>query len=282
MTLDPKEGEVLVRLTASGLCHSDEHLRIGELPSTLPTSAGTKVPGSSRRSDQAWSRLPKGITSSCASSQLWSLSLVRDRSREPVRTGCDDPRRISPRRHQRPDVHGRDRPRCACSARSRVRHDPAGIGRQDRPQTFRSRTRCSSGAAYHRLRYRRLRRNVQTGDTVVVFGIGGDRGQRSAGRLARRSDSDHRHRPASHQPRVAREDRRDAMSLPTAEEALEPPADIPRGRGGIGDRNRRRHRRKVLGDGDLGRRKGRQGRADGARANGAGRGQHADLRSHRL
>jgi S-(hydroxymethyl)glutathione dehydrogenase/alcohol dehydrogenase len=29
---DPREGEVMVRLTASGLCHSDEHVRIGDLP----------------------------------------------------------------------------------------------------------------------------------------------------------------------------------------------------------------------------------------------------------
>lgn len=29
---DPCEGEVLVRLAASGLCHSDEHVRVGDLP----------------------------------------------------------------------------------------------------------------------------------------------------------------------------------------------------------------------------------------------------------
>ncbi|MEP9383596.1 NDMA-dependent alcohol dehydrogenase [Nocardioides sp. KR10-350] len=29
---DPQKGEVLVRLAASGLCHSDEHVRVGDLP----------------------------------------------------------------------------------------------------------------------------------------------------------------------------------------------------------------------------------------------------------
>src|SRR5947209_20469577 len=38
---DPREGEVLVRLAASGLCHSDEHLRIGDLPmEALPAIGG--------------------------------------------------------------------------------------------------------------------------------------------------------------------------------------------------------------------------------------------------
>nr|MDT0664020.1 alcohol dehydrogenase catalytic domain-containing protein [Micromonospora sp. DSM 115978] len=29
---DPRDGEVLVKLAATGLCHSDEHLRLGDLP----------------------------------------------------------------------------------------------------------------------------------------------------------------------------------------------------------------------------------------------------------
>jgi NDMA-dependent alcohol dehydrogenase len=43
---DPREGEVLVRLAASGLCHSDEHLRIGDLPmEALPTIGGHEGAG---------------------------------------------------------------------------------------------------------------------------------------------------------------------------------------------------------------------------------------------
>jgi NDMA-dependent alcohol dehydrogenase len=43
---DPKEGEVLIRLAASGLCHSDEHLRIGDLPmEALPAIGGHEGAG---------------------------------------------------------------------------------------------------------------------------------------------------------------------------------------------------------------------------------------------
>jgi NDMA-dependent alcohol dehydrogenase len=43
---DPREGEVLVRLAASGLCHSDEHLRIGDLPmEALPAIGGHEGAG---------------------------------------------------------------------------------------------------------------------------------------------------------------------------------------------------------------------------------------------
>src|SRR5438270_45684 len=47
MTLDdPREGEVLIRLAASGLCHSDEHLRIGDLPmEALPAIGGHEGAG---------------------------------------------------------------------------------------------------------------------------------------------------------------------------------------------------------------------------------------------
>jgi S-(hydroxymethyl)glutathione dehydrogenase/alcohol dehydrogenase len=43
---DPREGEVLVRLAASGLCHSDEHLRVGDLPmEALPAIGGHEGAG---------------------------------------------------------------------------------------------------------------------------------------------------------------------------------------------------------------------------------------------
>ena len=44
--LDPPEsGEVLVKLTASGLCHSDEHLVTGDLPFPLPVVGGHEGAG---------------------------------------------------------------------------------------------------------------------------------------------------------------------------------------------------------------------------------------------
>lgn len=43
---DPREDEVMVRLTASGLCHSDEHVRLGDLPmEALPTIGGHEGAG---------------------------------------------------------------------------------------------------------------------------------------------------------------------------------------------------------------------------------------------
>ena len=37
---DPKEGEVLIRYTAAGLCHSDMHLVTGDLPSPIDPPSG--------------------------------------------------------------------------------------------------------------------------------------------------------------------------------------------------------------------------------------------------
>ncbi len=42
---DPKDGEVLVKLAASGMCHSDEHLVTGDLPGGLPVIGGHEGAG---------------------------------------------------------------------------------------------------------------------------------------------------------------------------------------------------------------------------------------------
>jgi S-(hydroxymethyl)glutathione dehydrogenase/alcohol dehydrogenase len=43
---DPRAGEVMVRLAASGLCHSDEHVRVGDLPMQgLPAIGGHEGAG---------------------------------------------------------------------------------------------------------------------------------------------------------------------------------------------------------------------------------------------
>ncbi len=36
----PKAGEVLVEMVASGLCHSDDHARTGDLPAVTPLIGG--------------------------------------------------------------------------------------------------------------------------------------------------------------------------------------------------------------------------------------------------
>jgi S-(hydroxymethyl)glutathione dehydrogenase/alcohol dehydrogenase len=41
----PKEGEVLVRYEASGLCHSDDHARTGDMPIAVPTVGGHEGAG---------------------------------------------------------------------------------------------------------------------------------------------------------------------------------------------------------------------------------------------
>ena len=41
----PKENEVLVKLTASGLCHSDDHLVTGDMPMQLPVVGGHEGAG---------------------------------------------------------------------------------------------------------------------------------------------------------------------------------------------------------------------------------------------
>jgi len=41
----PKEGEVLVRFVASGLCHSDDHLRTGDIPVRYPIVGGHEGAG---------------------------------------------------------------------------------------------------------------------------------------------------------------------------------------------------------------------------------------------
>lgn len=41
----PKQGEVLVKLAASGLCHSDEHLRTGDMPVETPYIGGHEGAG---------------------------------------------------------------------------------------------------------------------------------------------------------------------------------------------------------------------------------------------
>lgn len=41
----PRQGEVLVRIAASGICHSDEHLRSGAMPASLPMVGGHEGAG---------------------------------------------------------------------------------------------------------------------------------------------------------------------------------------------------------------------------------------------
>ena len=41
----PKDSEVMVKMTASGMCHSDEHLVTGDLQMTMPVVGGHEGAG---------------------------------------------------------------------------------------------------------------------------------------------------------------------------------------------------------------------------------------------
>ena len=41
----PKENEVLIRFVAAGLCHSDEHMRTGDMPGRYPIIGGHEGAG---------------------------------------------------------------------------------------------------------------------------------------------------------------------------------------------------------------------------------------------
>lgn len=45
---DPGAGEVLVRIEAAGVCHSDLHYMMGDLPARLPLVVGHEAPVSSK------------------------------------------------------------------------------------------------------------------------------------------------------------------------------------------------------------------------------------------
>ena len=57
---EPKAGEVLVRLEASGLCHSDDHLRTGDIPVRYPIVGGHEGAGVVERVGPGVDRLTPG------------------------------------------------------------------------------------------------------------------------------------------------------------------------------------------------------------------------------
>src|SRR5215831_7085690 len=56
----PKAGEVLVRFTAAGLCHSDDHLRTGDVPVRFPIVGGHEGAGVVEETGAGVSRLKPG------------------------------------------------------------------------------------------------------------------------------------------------------------------------------------------------------------------------------
>src|SRR5690348_6691019 len=66
MDLDPpKEGEVLIRFAAAGLCHSDDHLRTGDIPVRYPIVGGHEGAGVVEETGAGVSRLKQIGRASC-------------------------------------------------------------------------------------------------------------------------------------------------------------------------------------------------------------------------
>ena len=56
----PKDGEVLIRFVAAGLCHSDDHLRTGDIPVRYPIVGGHEGAGIVEEVGAGVSRLKPG------------------------------------------------------------------------------------------------------------------------------------------------------------------------------------------------------------------------------
>src|SRR4029077_3196737 len=56
----PKDGEVLIRFVAAGLCHSDDHLRTGDIPVRYPIVGGHEGAGIVEEVGAGVSRLSPG------------------------------------------------------------------------------------------------------------------------------------------------------------------------------------------------------------------------------
>ncbi len=173
----PKDGEVLIRFVAAGLCHSDDHLRTGDIPVRYPIVGGHEGAGIVEAVGAGVSRLSPGDHVVCSflptcghcrfcaqgMTNLYDLgALFVDKP--PAGRDVLVPRR---RRGLRPDVPARQR----SPQRSVVtEHSPAS----------RSTTTC---------RWRRVALAgcgvptgwgtavnagaVRPGDTTVIYGIGG-------------------------------------------------------------------------------------------------------------
>jgi alcohol dehydrogenase (nicotinoprotein) len=63
---DPKEGEVLIRYVAAGLCHSDMHLMTGDLPVEVPYIGGHEGAGIIEAVGPGVSRVAEGDHAVCA------------------------------------------------------------------------------------------------------------------------------------------------------------------------------------------------------------------------
>jgi S-(hydroxymethyl)glutathione dehydrogenase/alcohol dehydrogenase len=75
LDLDPaREGEVLVRFAAAGLCHSDDHLRTGDIPVRYPVVGGHEGAGIVEEVGGGVSRLKPGDHVVCSFLPTWGTA----------------------------------------------------------------------------------------------------------------------------------------------------------------------------------------------------------------
>ena len=178
----PREGEVLIRYTHAGLCHSDVHVAHGDLEARLPMVLGHEGAGIIEEVGPGVTRVqgrrPRGLL---VHPQLRHLPLLRHRPAVDLRHGRHDPRGLparasasrSPARaaqygamcmlgtfsqygviHQNSVRQGRRRPAARQGRARRLRRaDRVGLGGQHRRRAGRR-----DGRGHRRRRHRHQRR----------------------------------------------------------------------------------------------------------------------------
>ena len=217
---------MLIRYAAAGLCHSDEHLRHGDIVPRFPLVGGHEGAGVIEEVGAGVTRLqarrPRDLL---VPAGLRALPVVLDRQVQPVRPGRRPPGRLHAptARTGSTTTRAATTAACACSARSpseSVISRELGASRwtTDLPLDKVVLIGCGVptgwGSAVHAAA-------TEPGDTIVIYGIGGiginavqgaalaGAPQRHRGRPAGRTSA---RRPSSSAPRTACE---------TAEEAAE-------------------------------------------------------------
>ena len=194
----PKEGEVLIRLAASGMCHSDEHLVTGDMPVPLPVIGGHEGAGVVEEVGPGVTRAAARATTSSSASSPPAGSARRAPPGTPT-SATSAPRswragRWTARSATTPA--GRTSPPWSASAPSRQLHrGQPGLVRQD-PRRHPARQGLPGRVRrHHGLGFRRLRRRGAAGRQRRRHRRRGHRCVRAPGCAAGRRRDDLRHRP---------------------------------------------------------------------------------------
>ena len=204
---------MLVRLAASGLCHSDEHFRIGDLPmEALPAIGGhegagvVEAVGPGVRSVAEGDHVVLSFIPVCGRCHWCAIG------RENLcDLGAGIQVGLAARRHGRHHVRGQDA-RLMCilgtfSPYTVVHEDSVVKIDEDIPLDKAALVGCGVTTGVGTAVYGA---EVGAGDTVVVIGVGGVGANAVQGARVAGATPNHRHRPGPVQPRAGGEVRRDA------------------------------------------------------------------------